>query len=32
VAEDRVTVVNNSCLIDGTPVPDPATLVPDIVD
>jgi phosphoribosylglycinamide formyltransferase 1 len=32
VAEDRVTVVNNRCLTDGTPVPDPATLVPDIVD
>jgi phosphoribosylglycinamide formyltransferase 1 len=32
VAEDRVTVVSNRCLIDGTPVPDPATLVPDIID
>jgi phosphoribosylglycinamide formyltransferase 1 len=32
VAGDRVTVVSNRCLIDGTPVPDPATLVPDIID
>jgi phosphoribosylglycinamide formyltransferase-1 len=28
VAEERVRVVDGRCLIDGVPVPDPASLVP----